>query len=201
MNESQTDNSVFDLGTWLGRKQAFGLISSRCLVADIECLAEIRENKRYRSLGVSWSEFCSQHLGITARWADMLIRRLETLGPDFFKLNSFTRIRPADFQRISASVTQDGLSFGGEIIPFDAEHTAELEHAVEELSRNVAPEAPPPDSPERAFAKAEKSLQAALSQFERLGSMDLDEDGRLRLMVAVEAGRDHLDRIRLATNL
>ena len=35
MNELTTDNPSFDLGTWLGRMQAFRLIASRSSVADI----------------------------------------------------------------------------------------------------------------------------------------------------------------------
>ena len=199
--ELKTDNPSFDLGTWLGRRQAFSLIASRCSVADIECLAEIREKKLYRPLGITWERFCIDCLGVTDRWADTLIRRLKSLGPDFFKLNNFTRVKPADYLRISGAVTGEGLSYGGEIIPLEAAHATELMQAVEALCRESAPEPAPVDPSERAFAKAEKSLEAALAEFERLQAMNLDEDGRLRLAVAVEEGRDHLDRIRLSTAL
>src|SRR5438045_3665305 len=90
MDETQLDQPSFDLGTWLGRRQAFSLIASRCSVADVECLAEIREKKLYRPWNNSWARFCTECLGITDRWADTLIRRLKSLGPEFFKLNNFT---------------------------------------------------------------------------------------------------------------
>src|SRR6266567_3652109 len=106
MNELTTDNPSFELGTWLGRMQAFRLIASRCSVADIECLSEIYEKKLYRTLDMTWERFCVECLGITRRWADSLIRRLTQLGPDFFKLNNFTRIKPADYLLISAAVTE-----------------------------------------------------------------------------------------------
>jgi len=201
MKELNIDNPSFDLGAWLGRRQAFCLIASRCSVADIECLAAIRDGKMYKTLGMTWRSFCTECLGITDRWADTLIGRLKSLGPDFFKLNNFTRIKPADYVRISGAVTTDGLSYAGEIIPFEPENAAELAEAVEALRAESASEPAPADTSDRAFAKAEKYLQATLAAFERLQAMDLDEDSRLRLVVTVEAGRDQLDRIRLATAL
>ena len=201
MNELKTDNPAFDLGTWLGRMQAFRLVASRCSVADIECLAEIYDKKLYRTLDLTWDRFCTECLGITCRWADTLIRRLEKLGPGFFKLNNFTRIKPADYLLISGAVSAEGLAFGGEVIPLEAENAAELAHAVEALRHDNVPETASLDPSERAFAKAEKSLQTALAEFERLQAMNLNEDGRLRLLVTVEAGRDHLDRIRLSSAL
>ena len=201
MDELKIDNPSFDLGTWLGRIQAFRLVASRCSVADIECLAEIYDKKLYRILDMTWERFSVEYLGITSRWAETLIRRLKQLGPGFFKLNNFTRIKPADYLLISGAVTEQGLAYGGEIIPLEAEHAAELALAVEALRRDNAPEPPPVDPSRQALARAEKCLQTALAQLERLQAMSLDEDGRLRLLLTVEAGRDHLDRIRLSTVL
>ena len=116
-------------------------------------------------------------------------------------MNNFKRIKPADYLRIASAVTDEGLSYGGEIIPLEAGHAAELGQAIDALRRESVPELASVDPSERAFAKAEKSLQAALAEFERLQAMTLGEDDRLRLVVAVEAGRDHLDRIRLSTAL
>jgi len=201
MDETQMDQPSFELGTWLGRRQAFSLIASRCSVADVECLAEIREKKLYRAWTPTWARFCTECLGITDRWADTLIGRLKSLGPEFFKLNNFTRIKPADYLRISGAVTGEGLAYDGKIIPLEPEHAVELAQAVEELRRESTPQAAPLDPCERALAKAEKSLRAALAEFDRLQSMSLDDDGRLRMVLAAESGRDHLDRIRMSTAL
>ena len=201
MSELITDKPSFDLGAWLGRRQAFRLIAARCSVADIECLAEIFEKKLYRVLGMTWEHFCIECLGITRAWAETLIRRLKQLGPGYYRLNNFTRISPADYRLISGAVTDEGLSYGGEIIPLEPERATELAQAVEALRHERIPESEPVDPSERAFVKAEKHLQAMLAEFERLQAMNLDEDSRLRLVVAVEAGCDHLDRIRLSTAL
>jgi len=49
MTEIKTDE-VYQLGAWMGRKQAFASLAGRCSAADAECLRQIREHKRYRAL-------------------------------------------------------------------------------------------------------------------------------------------------------
>jgi len=45
-----------DLGTWLGRRQAFSIVAGRCSAADAQCLRELRESKRYKGLGLTWEQ-------------------------------------------------------------------------------------------------------------------------------------------------
>ena len=45
---STTIDEAFDIGTWVGRKQAFALVAGRCSAADAEILIEIREKKLFR---------------------------------------------------------------------------------------------------------------------------------------------------------
>ena len=69
MEQSETLNAnvvgpaMLEAGTWIGRHQAFGLMASQYSAADAECLRQIRDNKHYRALGLTWEEFCSRHAG------------------------------------------------------------------------------------------------------------------------------------------
>ena len=47
--QSTTIDEAFDVGIWVGRKQAFALVAGRCLAADAEILFEIREKKLFRT--------------------------------------------------------------------------------------------------------------------------------------------------------
>ena len=38
LNNPVTDDASFELGQWLGRRQAFGLIAGKTAAADVECL-------------------------------------------------------------------------------------------------------------------------------------------------------------------
>ncbi len=199
--QSKTPAGGFDLGTWLGRNQAFTLVAGRCSAALAECLIEIKETKRYRALEDTWEDFCSQRLGVSRATADRVVRQYRRLGSTFSKLSSFVRIKPSEYQIIADAVTEDGLSYGGEIIPLDAEHAPKLAEALEALQRQYAPQPSAAQSAGDTLAKAERLLEAALATFDQLQATDLDDDGRLRLVVAAEEGRDHLERIRASTTI
>ena len=199
--ELKTPRGGYDLGTWLGRNQAFTLVAGRCSAALAECLIEIKESKRYRALENTWEDFCKNRLGLSRATADRVILQYRRLGSTYSKLSSFVRIKPSEYQTIAEAVTEDGLSYGGQIIPFDTEHVPQLTQALAALQRQYAPELAPAATYSQMLARAEHLLQSALAVFEQLQALDLDEDGRLRLVVAAEEGRDRLERIRLTTTL
>jgi hypothetical protein len=45
MTDIKTDE-VYQLGAWMGRKQAFASLAGRCSAADAECLRQARESNR-----------------------------------------------------------------------------------------------------------------------------------------------------------
>ena len=75
-----------------------------------------------------------------------------------------------------------------------------LAKAVETLRRDSAPETSPSDPTEQSFVKAEKALQSAVTEFQRLQTMEMDYEGWSKLLVALEDGRNRLELIhRLAS--
>jgi hypothetical protein len=89
MSENEFEN-VLEVGTWLGRRQAFSLIAGRCSAADAKCLRELRESKKYKLLGLTWEECCKQRAGIGRSTADQIIQNLEEFGPDYFVIAQVT---------------------------------------------------------------------------------------------------------------
>src|SRR5438270_6652707 len=59
----------FDLGQWLGRKQAFGLIAGKTAAAEVECLRQIRDGNLFRAKADDWAEFCLKYAGVTSSYA------------------------------------------------------------------------------------------------------------------------------------
>ena len=187
-----------DLGTWLGRSQAVGVVAGRCSAAFAECLTEIKDRQLYLATDGTWEDFCVNRIGISRATADRIVRLYKELGAGYSKLNSFVKIKPSEYRLIAAAVTEEGLSYGGETIPLEPENAPKLASAVEALRAESAPE-PPADPKEQAFAKAEKAIQTAIAELTRLQGMHLDDEGRLRMLIAVESGRDSLERIRMST--
>ena len=200
MEELNTTEEVLALGACIGRTQALNLIANRCSAAAAETLRDIRDNKRYRALGLTWEEFC-QHQGISRGYADRILRWLEELGPSYFKLNSFTRISATEYRKIASAVTEDGLTYAGETIALEYGNAPKLAGALDALRREQAALQPPADPVEQGLSKADRGVQAAFVEFQRLLAMNLDEEGRLKLVRNIEAGRDLLEQMRLSAAL
>src|ERR1700676_96518 len=166
--QSTTIDEAFDVGIWVGRKQAFALVAGRCLAADAEILFEIREKKLFRTMEKTWEDFCVKRLGFGRSYADRVIRQFKELGPNFSKLSCFTRIKPAEYRLIVGAVTDDGLAYGGEVIPLESENVPKLAEAVIALRREGICETNPIDPAEQSFAKAEKAVKSAVAEFQRL---------------------------------
>src|SRR5437016_2460935 len=97
----------FDLGEWLGRRQAFGMIAGRCSAAEAECLRRIREEKLYLARVPDWEEFCGRYLNMSRRNADRVIGYLEEFGPSYFQLSQVTRISPDVYRAIKPEITAE----------------------------------------------------------------------------------------------
>jgi len=193
----QKTEEALDLGTWIGRKQAFASIAGGCSAADAECLRQLREEKKYRALGLSWAEFCKQRIGMTQPTADRIIRRLMEFGPQYFRLAQATGITPDEYRRIAASVSEKGLAHAGEIIPITAEDGPRLIAAVEDLRRQSEPQGSQgaAEDPDRAMEKAERLFSTAVDAIGRVESLPLDALRRERLSARVAA---QLRRLRMA---
>ena len=73
----QDPKEMLELGAWLGRHQAFGLIANRCSAADAECLKQMRDSGKYKEMGMTWATFCQELAAVSRVSADLLINHLE----------------------------------------------------------------------------------------------------------------------------
>jgi hypothetical protein len=149
----------------------------------------MRDQKQHRVLGLSWSEFCKQRVGITRQYAERLIHRLEEFGPQYFRLAQATGITPEEYRRIAGSVNEKGLAHADELIPITAEDGPRLIAAVEELRRQAEPEAGKSEAEDqdRAIEKAERLLRAAVNEIGRVEEMPLDAARRRQLFTRLSA--------------
>src|SRR5271157_759074 len=150
-----------ELGQWLGRREAFGLIAGRCSAADIECIRRIRDEKMYRDRAHNWDEFCTEHIGASRRRVDESIRHLEEFGPAFFHAAQLTRITAEEFRAIAP------------------EERRRVAAAIAELGRRSGAKTPPP-APSFAYAlkrcaAAARLLEAVSGELDPLEKLELTE--------------------------
>ena len=189
----EEDAGEFELGAWLGRRQAFQMISGRCSAADVQCMRTIRDNRLYRAKNVDWSGFCDRFLGLTRSYADRLIRNLDKFGPQFFQLSEITRMSPQSYQLIAKNVEPDGLAYEGELIPIAPENSERLVAAVRALQSRAEQERTGDDaaSEDRAgrIKRTRKQLEQLMDEVNELKSTGSRSDAGLRDLVLVGSVR------------
>jgi hypothetical protein len=186
----KTGDDMYELGQWMGRKQAFSLVASKTAAADVECLRHIRDKRLYCAKGVDWSEFCKQYAGITRSYADRLIRHLEEFGENYFNLSHIVRISAHDYQQIASAITDDGLEYGDEKIAISPENSDKLVEAVTAL-RTAIPAKPAVTG----VASARKRLESSIAAVNQALQNGLSEAEREDLAQAVKAGLTDLNLI------
>jgi hypothetical protein len=185
--ESKSIEEAVGLGTWLGRKQAFGAMAGRCSAADAECLRQMREQKGYLALGMSWEQFCKEKVGMSRATADRVIRQLEEFGPKYFELAAVLRIAPEQYRQIAPAVTDRGVVCGEDTIEICAENAPRLAEAIESLAkpRAAPPCTPFPARPEsnlvRTWMRARKALAGAVEAYTRALELATAEHDRASL--------------------
>jgi len=188
---------AYELGQWMGRKQAFSGLAGRCSAADAECLRQIRSRKQYRALKLTWRQFCEQRVGVSQVTADRIIGLLEEFGPAYFLLSQATRISEREYRQISSAVRGQNLLCAGEEIPIDADHAPKLNAAIEQLRRELpalparakAEDGPADADGEAGQAGGKAKADPGVAQV-RSGMTDAE---KLRIEVASEMQRARCD--------
>jgi hypothetical protein len=203
-------HEAIEMGSWLGRKQAFSGIAGRCSAADAVCILKLREEKKYKASGLTWEEFCTVHLGISRALADKTIRLLQEFGETYFHLAGLVQIPPADYRLIAGSVSGDGVRHDGETIAIAPQNAVKLAEAVRSLKQSArlalpapAPEPAPEPAPAPAAAIASMSLvweaaerlQSAVDEMERLLADGPGSHSRSALMIILGGTSERLGRL------
>lgn len=184
-----SENASFDLGAWVGRHQAFALIASKCSAADAECLREIRDNAMYKSLDISWEEFCRRHAGMDYRTADRVIERLEEFGRAFFNMSEIIKIRAEDYRALAASVDANALDLDGEKIPITPENSARVIEAVNRLRARAQQSGAGKPEP---FVGLRKRLDQCFAEIDGAARRGLGDERQEALMVIMMEASDRL---------
>lgn len=155
-----------ELGRWIGRREAFGLMSGHCSAADVESLRRIKDGKLYEEMDLSWDDFCTKHLHMTRRTVDREIGYLKKFGPAFFALRQLVRITVPQYTAIAGHVSENGLRLEGAVVALLPENSEKLAEALHTLARRKEPTLE--EAASRAFAATLQRLHAASASLQSL---------------------------------
>ena len=184
----QNNVAMMNLGAWLGRHQAFGLIANRCSAADAECLKAIRDGGEYKQLGLTWEQFCVKHAGVSRVHADRQIHYLEEFGGNYFRFVEVMPISPETYRLIAGAVSDEGFECDGERIPLVRENRGKVAAAVTAMRAKVENAR----AGSTAIGGVRKRLDALLAEAHSIANQ---ADRRLELVGLLEEGGESLQEL------
>jgi hypothetical protein len=164
MSDQPEVTAPLAVGTWIGREQAFNALAQQCSSARVACLKQVRDTEAYKSLNLTWDEFCPEHAGISRSQADRLISQLAHFGAPYFQLTDIVPVSPAAYREIEPAIVDGTIEFRGEQIPITPENAHKIKAAVNALRKDV--ERAESSSPNLATLKIR--LDACLEDLRRL---------------------------------
>ena len=184
--------SPFELGASLGQVQAFRTVAKHCTAAAARQLQQIRNERSYEALGLSWEQFCVRHAGISRAYADKLIRRLEEFGEPYFQLRGIARVSPESYRQLAPAVSAESIEVGGEAIPLTPENAPRIRKALDTLRQELRRAQQTEPDPE--FTMVKIRLDACFEQMSQL-TRNPDAGTRAALRGLVHYSIEKLTRI------
>jgi hypothetical protein len=137
--ETTAAPSGFDVGRWLGQRDAFAVIAGRCSAAQAECLRRIRDEKLYLSLEPNWEDFCSKRLGASRRNIDRFLSRGDEFGLAYYHVAQMTHVTPEEYRAIAPHISDEGVRWEGAVIALLPENREQVTAAVAGLLEREKP--------------------------------------------------------------
>lgn len=122
-----------ELGTMLGRGQAFGVLANQGMAAQAECLRKIYESGLYKNTGLTWERFCPELVGLSRQTVENLIHNLKEYGVTFLHLSEIVKISPETpetYRQMASSIHGDQIEIDGELVDIAPENAARIRQAV-----------------------------------------------------------------------
>lgn len=137
MSDQMEVSAPLAVATWIGREQAFNTLAQQCSSARVACLKQVRDTEAYKSLNLTWDEFCPEHAGISRSQADRLISQLSHFGAPYFQLTDIVPVSPAAYREIEPAIVDGTIEFRGEQIPITPENAVKIKAAIYALRKEL----------------------------------------------------------------
>ena len=178
-----------DLGSWVGRQQAFAILAGNCSAARAQCLKQVRDSKILDDLGFTWEEFCKDYAGISRPHADSLIRQHAEFGDAYFRLSEIAHVSPGAYRQIAAHVDADTIEIDGEKLALTPANAGRIRAAIQSLRGRT-----------RSAATAVRPPADLIELQIRVDALAVDIARSVRALKSMESRDPHRGLIAYATN-
>ncbi len=147
VKQARADEALLELGKTLGQSLAFGTVAGRCSAAQAAALQQARGEKVHRRFGLTWNQFCPEHLRMSGTQADEIIRLLHEFGPEYFENTESVRISADTYRLVAPFIRDKALCAEGETLELNSANVLKVASTVRESQHALPPPAAPaPDA-------------------------------------------------------
>lgn len=187
---------LVDIGARIGRGQAFGMIANQSLAAQAACLRQIRESEEYKTLDLTWEEFCQQYVGLSRRHADELIHKLEEFGAAYFRLSEIVRVSPETYRQIADKVEGQEIEIEGEMVLIAPENAPRIRTAIQRLRTQLQDAKSREGVAVCTVSSLNRTISDAVSEFTRSSQLFQDSDAKATLSGIADYAIRRLTKVR-----
>ena len=141
--QRQPEETVLGFGKVLGQSVAFGTVAGRCSAAQAAAIRQARNDKIHVSLGLTWREFCPQHLKMSGSQADVIVSLLEEFGPEYFEHTQSVRISAGTYRLVAPFLQDKSLHVDGEVLELNSANVQKVAGSVRGSRKALMPPATP----------------------------------------------------------
>jgi hypothetical protein len=185
-----------DIGTRVGRGQAFGMIANQSLAAQAACLRQIRESEEYKTLDLTWEEFCQQYAGVSKRHADELIHNLKEFGTAYFRLSEIIRVSPDTYRQIADKVEGEEIEIEGQMVLIAPENAPRICTAVQSLRGQLQQAKKREGGAVFSVSSLNRIVNDAVSEITRASELFEDSQARVTLSGIADYAIRRLTKVR-----
>jgi hypothetical protein len=185
-----------DIGTRIGRGQAFGMIANHSLAAQAACMRQIRESEEYKTLDLTWEEFCRQYVGMSRRHADELIHNLEEFGAAYFRLSEIIRVSPETYRQIADKVEGEEIEIEGHMVLIAPENAPRIRTAMQRLRSQLQEAQVREGVAVLSVSSLDRMINDGVSEITRASELIADQHLRITLAGIADYAIRRLTKVR-----
>jgi hypothetical protein len=175
MQQMEKEKAIAYIYEMAGKIKAVSFFKTQSDFFGLLMLKKVKESKDYRErFGMTWAQFC-EHVGLNVRTVDIHLKELEPFREDF--LESFRKLAGATINKIkylgkavnenSVTVSENAITYNGEIIPLDAEHKDDIQSLLDTLEKSHKTQIEEKDTTIRTKDRLIKAKEDVIAKMER----------------------------------
>jgi len=172
------------------------MIANQSMAAQAACLRQILDSEAYKTIDLTWDEFCETYARMSRKHADDLIHKLEEFGAAYFRLSEIIRVSPETYRQIADKVEGEEIEIDGQKVLIAPENAPLIRTAIQSLRSQLQKAKSREGVSVCTVSSLNRTISDAVSEFTRASQLFEDSDARATLSGIADYAIRRLTKVR-----